>query len=559
MADVRAMAIRDYFLRARDELEISPQQAISTWVSAHKLEMSAPAKPVPHFRKMATVDGVVVNPEHRARAFSRAACLAIANRVFAGEEVSDAELADAPANVVAHDIPSDKEGGVKMYACVPCGLIARAAFADPAVRANGALKKMKGVAPAGSARFKPEWVHAGQPVARAPDACWYVERTDGAPDAWGPGAAKFAKPYAFVVDVDGKNLVDENADLYAEARARMEEADGDGPCILKRLVDVLEEELRLALKVDAVGVLVFASAGDKPSYRMYVRVAANGAGSTNALVFANIHDARAFVVQKYIPALEMCEWYRNGLVDGATYSKGWDRAIGMAKWATDTARMRFLKPDPVEKLSWPRALAEWNEAPEAMVLSCLGITYGAAHKPVPRGTFDDKKQHILKKSRKRKSRDSLCSAGERAVSEEGTDVVAELVSELLRRSLSAEDVAALTFTSGATNVEIDAEGVPCAVKVTCAANNAFCPFRDLDVRGGEGANRGGVFVKSARAAHGKMADGKIALFISLADPFPSVRANCFSPKCRCSERLFNIGTLVPEQRLRLLRVLSDNM
>jgi hypothetical protein len=552
---------RDWLVRARDVLRISPQQAISTWVVRKGLRISKdPPKPVPHFRKKAAVPqsgGAEVMPEARARAFARKTCLRLVERALAGEEVGAAELADAPVNLVAHDMPSDKEGGVKMFACVPCGLLAEAAFADPAARAATVVRNAKGVAPAGSEFFKPEWVEEGQPVTAVPNACWYVERTDGAPDeAWAPGAQKWAKPYALVVDVDGKNLVGEDASLYAEARARMETADGDGPGILRKLADVLVEELRLALPALAegeVGVLVFASSGDKPSYRMYVRVASPGAHRTDALVFADIHDARSFVVDTFVPALETHEWYRDGLVDGATYSKGWDRAIGMAKLTKKTKEMRFLAPQPLEAPSWDRAVEGWRADPTAALLSCLGITYTADAPPVPRGTFND-----LKKSRKRKSRDSLCSAGERAVREEGTDVVAELVTELLRRSLAAEDAEKLRFTSGATSVEFDGDGAPRAVKVTCASSNAFCPFRDLDVVDGPGA-RGGMLARSAREPHKKMAEGKVALFVSLADPFPEVRANCFSPKCRCTGPLFNLGTLVPEQKLRLLRVLSANM
>lgn len=555
MADILSCTAKEWFVHARDVLRIAPHQALNTWVSERSPRLPDVRPPVPHFRKKCLLEpgGAVVNPEMRARTFARNACLSVVRRCLDGEDVSDEAFATAPVNVVAHDIPGDKEGGVKFYACMPCALVAESAFADPAERLKRSVKNIFEVVPAGGRKFKEEWISAGQPVEAYPNVSWYVERTDGEFDDWGAKKTKYAKPYAFVLDVDGKHLVGDNRDLYADAKRRMEieaspEEDGVGPCILKRLIDVLKEELELLIPGATVGALAFASGGEKPSYRVYVRFKVEDA--TGALVFADIGDARAFVVHTLIPSLEMHEWYRTGLVDGATYSKGWDRAVGMAKWSSDTTRMRFLNAVPLA-LSWDAALRDWERDKTKTLLSCLGLTYDATTTPLPKGLCMSDK--LSNKNRKR-SRDSLASAasaGERVVSEEGTDVIAELVHELVERHVRPYP---RVFSSGVTSVEVDVNGTPRNVKVTCAANNAFCPFRDLDVDA-----QTGRFVPSTREAHAKMAEGKIALFISLTETFPCVRANCFSPKCRCTGRLFNLGALMPEQRMRLLRVLSDNM
>jgi hypothetical protein len=70
----------------------------------------------------------------------------------------------------------------------------------------------------------------------------------------------------------------------------------------------------------------------------------------------------------------------------------------------------------------------------------------------------------------------------------------------------------------------------------------------------------GTLTSSGRTPPARMGEGKVALFISLDDPFPCVRANCFSPKCRGADtRFFNLGRLVPPQTTRLLRSLGSSV
>jgi hypothetical protein len=249
-----------------------------------------------------------------------------------------------------------------------------------------------------------------------------------------------------------------------------------------------------------------------------------------------------------VPALEALDGYKAGLVDTGTYSKGWDRYVGMAKYCRVAAKMRFLQSTPLSWASGPKALADWAADPRLTLLSSLGYVYDAPDGPLAEGcsaAFGGPRPRGRKRGRL-EAADAEQSGGERACG--GVGAIEALVSELLAKHNLPPG---LRFETGPVAADMDVAGRPRGLKAQCAASNRFCPFRDLKV------DEAGALRPSGRPPHQTMCEGKVAIFMDLRDPFPAMRFNCFSPNCRGNDTFFfTLGRLVPAQVERLLRALG---
>lgn len=540
-------SFKQWLVHARDVLHISPQQAISTWTHLRETapENEKNIKSVPFFRRACTEtkeSTIELPPERRARSFARKTALNIVRRVLDDQDVPVAELRDAPIAVMAHDLESEKEGGCKMFCSAPTRFIVEKAFAEPGPRVEQTKQIFKNyvIVPADheKTKFKPEWVLNGQSVTKPPVTSFYNERFGGYQDDWQEECV-YAKPYALVLDLDAHSLVNKDPIRFLEAREMMEKENRHGAPLLRQICAVVAESLMEKTGLTAA-FLVFTSEGNKPSYRIYVRfVASEHWTYTKSVqfIFADLNEMPAFMNKNVIKKLEKFPWFCGGMLDTKTFGKGWDRFPGMCKWSKDTSKARFCQREPMRALSDEAVLYDWDHNKELCLLTSLALVFDSPVAPI---RFNDanplKRSHYDQVEGEREIRDAEM-------------VVETLIEEVLRRY----PVQPHNFLSGKCKVCYK-DGHPFQARFLCAKDNTWCPFRLYDID----KNSGSIIMdEHVDKAHEPMAEGKVACFIRLDEPFPCVEFNCFSDRCRKEgERYFNLGRLNPTQVLRLKRSLS---
>lgn len=539
----------DWLIHARDTLHLSPQQALASWVDA---KIPAPVNEqiinkVAFFRRGCALmpgDKLEISPEKRARLFARNTALNIIHRALQGENILALELRNAPVVILAHDIESENEGGCKMFCVAPPRYVVERAFAsieERFERARTVFDKHT-IVPADHLRknFKAEWAVSGQNILNPPATSLYNERMGGYEDSWEKDG-EYAKPYTLVLDLDAQSVVDNDASRFTEAREMMERGRAGEKPFVRQICDIVGDAIMKATGEHAQ-FLTFTSEGAKPSYRIYVRVTAPEQWThtkTVALVFADLNDVSVFVQKEIISQVSARPWFRKGMLDTKTFSKGWDRIPGMSKWNKKKEKMRFCQQAPMSALSDLGALEDWNNSRERCLLTSLGIVYDTPRAPIKLG---------YRVSALKRTHSSLLD-GEKSADGEGTTTIEAIINEILARYPRA---CRSDFTPGKCFIDYK-DGAPYQAKLSCGKGNVWCPYRCLEVDPYDG-----TLVASERAdkQHAPMNEGKLACFIKLQEPFPCLEVNCFSDKCRKEgERYFNIGRLMPEQRTRLLRAL----
>lgn len=542
-------SLSNWLTHARDILHLSPQQALASWVDA-KVPAAANEQlinKVAFFRRGCSLtpsDKLEISPEKRARLFARKNALDIIDRALHGEEISATELRNAPVVILAHDIESENEGGCKMFCVAPPRYIVERSFAsieERFERARAVFDKHT-IVPADHLRknFKSEWAVNGQNILNPPATSLYNERMGGYEDSWEKDG-EYAKPYALVLDLDAQAVVDNDAARFLEAREMMEQGCAGEKPFVRQICDIVADAIYKATGACAQ-FLTFTSEGAKPSYRIYVRATAPESWThtkTVAMVFADLNDVGAFVQKEIISQASTRTWFRKGMLDTKTFSKGWDRIPGMSKWNKKKEKMRFCQQMPLDALSDSHALEDWAESREHCLLTSLGIVYDTPCAPYKLG---------YRVSTLKRTHSSLLD-GERSADGEGTTTIEAIINEILARYPRA---CRSDFTPGKCFIDYK-DGVPYQAKLSCGKGNVWCPYRCLEVD-----QYDGTLIASERSdkQHAPMNEGKLACFIKLQEPFPCLEVNCFSDKCRKEgERYFNIGRLMPEQRTRLLRAL----